>query len=76
MKFTKPQSINVVKPRRSPCGERGLKYTADKDYLPNEYSRSPCGERGLKYILHIYHSVPFRRSPCGERGLKCVRGRK
>ena len=34
-------------PRRSPCGERGLKYKKqdiDRDFT----RRSPCGERGLK----------------------------
>ena len=33
--------------RRSPCGERGLKYTR-KRALPHQQGRSPCGERGLK----------------------------
>ena len=33
--------------RRSPCGERGLKYGVSEKQV--EYaSRSPCGERGLK----------------------------
>ena len=33
--------------RRSPCGERGLKYLYEKDKTASG-CRSPCGERGLK----------------------------
>ena len=58
--------------RRSPCGERGLKYAC---YLqPAEHlGRSPCGERGLKSLLAavISSALPCR-SPCGERGLKSL----
>ena len=34
--------------RRSPCGERGLKYYYIIP-LSFEFGRSPCGERGLKF---------------------------
>ena len=34
--------------RRSPCGERGLKYPSIFTDLLNDEGRSPCGERGLK----------------------------
>ena len=64
------QSGTLLFPRRSPCGERGLKYAC---YLqPAEHlGRSPCGERGLKSLLAavISSALPCR-SPCGERGLK------
>ena len=50
--------------RRSPCGERGLKYTHDDGTIVVE-SRSPCGERGLKYdadvsVSHLVESLPVR----------------
>ncbi len=35
-------------PRRSPCGERGLKWAADVKANVKPLRRSPCGERGLK----------------------------
>ena len=55
--------------RRSPCGERGLKFVlgANKEIA---LSRSPCGERGLKFLQSRIFYRPPRRSPCGERGLK------
>ena len=37
--------------RRSPYGERGLKFPAPPS-VPQGRSRSPYGERGLKYPLH------------------------
>ena len=41
--------------RRSPCGERGLKYLPSSSH--GVFScRSPCGERGLKF------------TPSGESG--------
>ena len=55
--------------RRSPHGERGLKYTCKlaKIKLP---SRSPHGERGLKFDTGKQLRPIRRRSPHGERGLK------
>ena len=55
--------------RRSPCGERGLKF---RELLKEAVTRrrSPCGERGLKYLFYQRVEVWRRRSPCGERGLK------
>ena len=35
--------------RRSPYGERGLKYNKKQRQTPKRRSRSPYGERGLKY---------------------------
>ena len=58
---------------RSPCGERGLKYSIGLTH-DRVQSRSPCGERGLKYNRRSLHSHNSRRSPCGERGLKSLRG--
>ena len=58
--------------RRSPCGERGLKYPAPCNHMALD-SRSPCGERGLKCATCVIrHSAIQCRSPCGERGLKLV----
>ena len=34
--------------RRSPCGERGLKWLCQGRRGAREGRRSPCGERGLK----------------------------
>ena len=56
-------------PRRSPCGERGLKCLLEADRICNP-GRSPCGERGLKSALHPPAVKESGRSPCGERGLK------
>ena len=57
--------------RRSPCGERGLKFSGCA--VPaSGTSRSPCGERGLKCMISLTASIASTcRSPCGERGLKC-----
>ena len=67
--MTQPQSINVVKPRRSPCGERGLK--SHGYALANGWSLS-LPVRGA--WIEIQKSPLLReksgRSPCGERGLK------
>ena len=63
------QIVSVDGRRRSPCGERGLKYSPclDGERLA---SRSPCGERGLKLTASC-GCIEYRcRSPCGERGLK------
>ena len=58
--------------RRSPYGERGLKYAVGVRH-GRRPGRSPYGERGLK--SERSHSLPvgMRRSPYGERGLKYVR---
>ena len=56
--------------RRSPCGERGLKFATYWETLKGT-SRSPCGERGLKSFRPLMLVVCAGRSPCGERGLKC-----
>ena len=56
--------------RRSPYGERGLKYM---DFITRVecVRRSPYGERGLKFHLNQLHLLMHvRRSPYGERGLK------
>ena len=37
-------------PRRSPCGERGLKCEGRAPLRNAGLCRSPCGERGLKFI--------------------------
>ena len=55
--------------RRSPCGERGLKYAPEAPPA-RECCRSPCGERGLKYQVSLLIRACAGRSPCGERGLK------
>ena len=55
--------------RRSPYGERGLKYrTPDRGMAV--MSRSPYGERGLKYRHGQVQRRRECRSPYGERGLK------
>ena len=59
--------------RRSPRGERGLKY-GTITHNRARGSRSPRGERGLKWVQP--DSSPNRakrRSPRGERGLKSER---
>ena len=62
--------------RRSPHGERGLKYRRPCDTARCR-SRSPHGERGLKCSdMVIVKPLGNSRSPHGERGLKsfCVWG--
>ena len=57
--------------RRSPRGERGLKYTNTRSVTMSRPSgRSPRGERGLKYggDRRCLCSIDSR-SPRGERGL-------
>ena len=57
--------------RRSPYGERGLKYrTPDRGMAV--MSRSPYGERGLKYRHGQVQRRRECRSPYGERGLKLL----
>ena len=41
--------------RRSPHGERGLKFDAP-DLTGHDPSRSPHGERGLKYVRDLHHA--------------------
>ena len=55
--------------RRSPYGERGLKYHPDHEPNPTN-RRSPYGERGLKSRTPWDGPFLSRRSPYGERGLK------
>ena len=56
--------------RRSPYGERGLKYRHGQVQRRRE-CRSPYGERGLKFHGQSGVEDALRRSPYGERGLKC-----
>ena len=66
-----PASHTPARPaRRSPCGERGLKWNNVKKQIAEPESRSPCGERGLKYCSEGCYKISESRSPCGERGLK------
>ena len=62
--------LNKERERRSPCGERGLKYPSRSAASPSAGCRSPCGERGLKSSQVQHMPAPAGRSPCGERGLK------
>ena len=55
--------------RRSPYGERGLKYRHGQVQRRRE-CRSPYGERGLKFHGQSGVEDALRRSPYGERGLK------
>ena len=64
MKYPPLQQNLFTAARRSPCGERGLKY----DHLVVNGlrgGRSPCGERGLKFLQGEQHpqhnpSLPVR----------------
>ena len=40
----------IIRLRRSPHGERGLKLCVIIDVVKRDFSRSPHGERGLKYL--------------------------
>ena len=60
--------------RRSPYGERGLKYAVGVRH-GRRPGRSPYGERGLKYAVGVRHGRRPGRSPYGERGLKWFRRR-
>ena len=62
--------------RRSPHGERGLKFKIVK-LVAVERGRSPHGERGLKCRTGTPRRAGApRRSPHGERGLKYGNGQK
>ena len=56
--------------RRSPYGERGLKFNWVPCWAWEACRRSPYGERGLKFGSLEDGDGEFRRSPYGERGLK------
>ena len=69
MKFRLRDACGILL-RRSPCGERGLKWLPWASAARGRSCRSPCGERGLKYRGRVDLVALRRRSPCGERGLK------
>ena len=60
---------NTTPPRRSPHGERGLKFHCHHSASLLS-GRSPHGERGLKSKCHVTVNRRIGRSPHGERGLK------
>ena len=66
------QSLNdAIAQRRSPHGERGLKYLIILRECESIDCRSPHGERGLKFYENKEdYNITRRRSPHGERGLK------
>ena len=68
MKYAHPKSKHSQL-RRSPCGERGLKFRLSPSAAVRA-CRSPCGERGLKSYIDKLVNSKESRSPCGERGLK------
>ena len=50
---------------RSPCGERGLKFSKYDAHPESAWGRSPCGERGLKFFCRngkrwTWRSLPVR----------------
>ena len=62
--------IEIIRPRRytagtfrrSPCGERGLKYKP-RFRLRFATGRSPCGERGLKWYSRVRNSDKVAVAP-------------
>ena len=60
IEIQEPQSIWQTLPRRSPHGERGLKYSGGTRSSPSR-CRSPHGERGLKSV-----SFTLFKSPSGS----------
>ena len=59
-------------PRRSPCGERGLKLSARSEHLPRKQSLPVRGAWVEICIGYDCIAISPGRSPCGERGLKFV----
>ena len=49
--------LETAAARRSPHGERGLKYRIPDTRRKNETCRSPHGERGLKFIEQFLVNV-------------------
>ena len=49
IEITRILKISSGLKRRSPCGERGLKWLVVVDNRLVKARRSPCGERGLKF---------------------------
>ncbi len=45
--------------RRSPRGERGLKYVILFNFVIPDLGRSPRGERGLKYVFRVIRDKVF-----------------
>ena len=66
------QYSNSRKGRRSPYGERGLKYLSSA-HRRGTARRSPYGERGLKFACIMLFRLILSRSPYGERGLKWLK---
>ena len=62
--------VTLIHGRRSPHGERGLKYDLIGHDSILVQSRSPHGERGLKFGELAGAGGRSGRSPHGERGLK------
>ena len=58
--------------RRSPCGERGLKWQQQRQRGRGGVSL-PVRGAWIEIGRSERPARPARRSPCGERGLKCVR---
>ena len=57
--------------RRSPCGERGLKFTWT-DGAPFRAGSLPVRGAWIEMLSSKRISASqYGRSPCGERGLKC-----
>ncbi len=56
--------------RRSPCGERGLKYQVDAVGVGRSRSLPVRGAWIEMPYVYISGSARNGRSPCGERGLK------
>ena len=61
--------------RRSPCGERGLKYRLSPFSICSTMSSLPVRGAWIE-ITSAARTLPnsCSRSPCGERGLKCPSG--
>ena len=54
---------------RSPCGERGLKYTF-AEWKNHGYMSLPVRGAWIEIFAALPQSISVSRSPCGERGLK------
>ena len=70
VEISKPQSIDVIKPRRSPCGERGLKFSVVmmkmgrmRRIFPVASAAPSCGKRLHRHAFVTRNDPNFPAPP-------------
>ena len=73
VEIAETQPGGLILRRRSPCGERGLKFPA-YSHTQGGAGRSPCGERGLKFHVGGSRSITDRSLPVRGAWVEIRRG--